>query len=168
MPPSSSHLDAVKKLGEMVAGIRYAMLTTVDEQDNLHSRPMATQEVDFDGSFWFFTDDTAPKSIQIQKESHVNLAFSRPDEHRFISVAGRAQLVHDQKKMKELWKPMYKAWFPQGLNTPHICLIRVSVDYAEFWDTRSSAMVHLIGFAKSLTTGQRYHPGTHEKLDLTG
>lgn len=165
---SNQHQDAVKKLADMVSGIRIAMLTTLDEQGILHSRPMATQQVDFDGDFWFFTDDTAPKSIQIQKESHVNLAYSRPDEHRFVSVAGRAQLVHDKQKMNELWSPLYKTWFPQGLDTPHICLIKVSVDHAEYWDTKSSAMVHLIGFAKSLTTGQRYQPGTNKKLDLTG
>jgi general stress protein 26 len=70
--------------------------------------------------------------------------------------------------MKELWTPAYKAWFPQGLDTPHICLIRVQVDHAEYWDTQSSTMVHLIGFAKALATGQRYHPGVNEKLDLTG
>jgi general stress protein 26 len=165
---SSQHQDAIKKLGEMVHGIRIAMLTTVDDEGNLHSRPMATQQMDFDGDFWFFTDDTAPKSLQIQKANHVNLAYSRPDEHRFVSVAGHAQIVHDKEKMQELWNPLYKTWFPQGLDTPHICLIRVSVDHAEYWDTHSSAMVHLVGFAKALATGQRFHPGTNEKLDLTG
>jgi general stress protein 26 len=166
--PSSQHQDAVKKLGERVKGIRIAMLTTLDEQGNLHSRPMATQQMDFEGEFWFFTDDTAPKSLQIQRESHVNLAYSSPDDHRFISVAGRAQLIHDKQKMQELWSPMYRAWFPQGLDTPHICLIKVSVDHAEYWDTHSSAMVHLIGFAKAMATGERYQPGKNEKLDLTG
>jgi general stress protein 26 len=169
---SNQQQDAIQKLSELVKGIRFAMLTTVDEQSRLHSRPMATQQVDFDGSFWFFTDDTAPKSFQIQKEQQVNLAYSSPDEHRFVSVAGKAQIVHDKQKMQELWNPMYRTWFPQGLDTPHICLIRVNVEHAEYWDTQSSAMVHLIGFAKSLATGQRYHPeskpGTNEKFDLTG
>jgi general stress protein 26 len=31
------------------------MLTTVDSEGHLHSRPMAVQEMAFDGDLWFFT-----------------------------------------------------------------------------------------------------------------
>ena len=138
----------------MIRGIRIAMLTTSDDQGNLHSRPMATQYTDFDGELWFFTDDTAPKSQEIQKSDRVNLAYIKPDEHRFVSIAGRAELVHDKAKMKELWSPLYKTWFPKGMDTPHISLMLVKVEHTAILGYRKlQQMVYLMGFAKAFTTG---------------
>ena len=49
------------KLGELIKDIRVAMLTTVDNEGRLHSRPMATQQTEFDGTLWFFTDSDSVK-----------------------------------------------------------------------------------------------------------
>ena len=40
---------AIKKLGELIEDIKIAMLTTVEEDGSLRSRPMGTQQVEFDG-----------------------------------------------------------------------------------------------------------------------
>ena len=47
-------------------------------------------------------------------------------------------------------------------------LLRVEVEKAEYWDSPSSAVVRLFGFAKALATGKRYgEEGTdHEKISL--
>jgi len=42
-------MDNVKKLRELIKDMRFAMLTTAEEDGTLRSRPMATQEFDFDG-----------------------------------------------------------------------------------------------------------------------
>lgn len=39
----NDHNDDVKKLGELIEDIQFAMFTTVDTDGTLHSRPMATQ-----------------------------------------------------------------------------------------------------------------------------
>lgn len=158
--------EAVKKLGELIEGIEFAMLTTVEEDGSLRARPMQTQQVDFDGTLWFFTHATAPKVGEIERERHVGVAYSKPEENRYVSVSGTAQTVRDRAKIEELWNPALKAWFPKGLDDPNIALIRVSVDHAEYWDAPSSAFVHLVGFVKAVATGRTYKPGENEKLDL--
>ncbi len=55
--------------------------------------------------------------------------------------------------MAELWQPQLKAWFPQGLETPGITLIKVEVSTAEYWDAPSSTISHAIGLIKSTLTG---------------
>jgi general stress protein 26 len=74
--------------------------------------------------------------------------------------------VRDRAKSQELWTPAMKAWFPDGLNDPDLALLRVQVEGAEYWDSPSSTMVHIVGLVKAVSTGQRYHPGENEKLEF--
>jgi general stress protein 26 len=78
-------------------------------------------------------------------------------------------LIRDREKAKELWNPILKAWFPEGLEDPNLALLKVSVEKAEYWDTPSGKMVQAIGFVKALATGKRYEAdqGEHSKVELT-
>jgi general stress protein 26 len=158
----------VQKLGELIKGIRVAMLTTVDSEGCLHSRPMATQDAEFDGTLWFFTEADSLKIHELERDRHVNLSYANPGDSKYVSVSGTAAVVRDHARVKELWSPFYKAWFPKGVDDPNIALLRVAVDKAEYWDSPSSAVVRLIGFAKAVATGKRYgEEGTdHEKIKL--
>jgi hypothetical protein len=49
---------------------------------------------------------------------------------------------------------------------PSIALLQVEVEKAEYWDSPSSTVVHLVGFVKALATGKPYRPGENEKIDL--
>ena len=129
------------------------------------SRPMATQKIDdeFDGRLWFFTRKDTNKVHAIEHDQHVNLAYSEPDKQRYISVSGRARIVENKEKMKELWNPILKAWFPDGLEDPQISLISVSIDSAEVWDAPPSKMVQMVGFVKSIVTGKPYDHNHHSQ-----
>ena len=165
----SDHETAVKKLGQLIADIQFAMLTTVEPDGSLRSRPMATHQdhnAGFDGVLWFFTKADAPKVDEVQKDQHVNLAYSSPEQSKYVSVSGVATLSRDKAKAKELWDPKYKAWFPGGLDDPELALLRVDVDKAEYWDMPSSTVVHILGFVKAMATGKSYQPGDHEKVTL--
>ncbi|MGE0632599.1 MAG: pyridoxamine 5'-phosphate oxidase family protein, partial [Pseudobdellovibrionaceae bacterium] len=35
-------------------------------------------------------------------------------------------------KAEELWNPLYKTWFKQGLEDPDLVLLKVKVDSAEY------------------------------------
>ncbi len=158
--------NPIKKLGEMIHDIKYAMLTTIDDGGALRSRPMATQTKTFEGELWFFTRASAPKVDEVEHDHHVNVSYSHPGDQRYVSVSGLAKLVRDPKKNEEHWTPAMKAWFPKGPDDPETAMLQVVVDKAEYWDTGSSAMVHLVGFVKAAVTGKPYHPGENEKLDL--
>lgn len=158
----------VQKLGELIKDVKIAMLTTVDEDGSLRSRPMATQKTEFDGSLWFFTRASSPKVDEVEKAHEVNLSYAAPDTNTYVSVSGSARLVRDSSKAKELWNPILKAWFPQGLEDPDLALLHVDVAKAEYWDSPSSTMVHIAGFVKAIATGHAYKPspGEHQKISL--
>ena len=166
MAEHKDHQENIKKLHELIKDIRVAMLTTVEEDGTLRSRPMATQEFEFDGNLWFFTSANAPKVDEVQHDQHVNISYANPDKQKYVSVSGTAQLVRDRQKIQELWNPLLKAWFPQGLDDSNLALLKVSVDKAEYWDSPSSQVVRLLGFAKAVVTGKPIsNPGEHEKIE---
>jgi general stress protein 26 len=145
------------------------MLTTREPDGGLRSRPMMTQQVDFDGDLWFFTSASAPKAVELQNDDHVNLSYAEPGDQRYVSVSGTASLVRDTVQTRELWNPVFKAWFPDGPEDPDLALIKVKVEQAEYWDSPSGKMVQLAGFVKALATGERLeNAGDNEKLDLSG
>ena len=155
-----------EKLGALIKDLKYAMLTTVDDDGSLRSRPMATQNAEFDGELWFFTRANSAKVQEIEHEQHVNVSYAHPDDQTYISVSGKARLVRDPKKNEELWTPAMKAWFPKGADDPETALLNVRVEKAEYWDSASSAVVHVIGFVKAVVTGKPYHAGENEKISL--
>ncbi|HEX2644231.1 MAG TPA: pyridoxamine 5'-phosphate oxidase family protein [Thermoanaerobaculia bacterium] len=157
----------IEKLRELIKGIRIAMLTTVDEDGSLRSRPMGTQQAEFDGDLWFFTAHSSPKVNEVEREHQVNVSYSDPDSQRYVSVSGTARVVRDRAKAEELWNPFLKTWFPKGLDDPELALLKIEVQKAEYWDSPSSAMIHLVGIVKATLTGKRPDLGENEKLDLS-
>ena len=157
--------DDVKKLGKLIKGINVAMMTTRDDDGTLRSRPMQTQNQEFDGTLWFFTQASSHKVDEINHEHQVNLSYAEPSDNRYVSVSGTATLVRDRAKIDELWTPALKAWFPDGKDDPEVALLRVDVAKAEYWDQPSSTIVKLVGFTKAVLTGQQYQPGENEKLN---
>jgi len=65
--------ERVAKVGQLIEGIDIAMLTTIDESGELHSRPMDTQKAEFDGTVWFFTYADSDKANDIRRDPRVNL-----------------------------------------------------------------------------------------------
>jgi general stress protein 26 len=158
--------EAVQKIAELIKDIKLAMMTTTDSDGTLHSRPMATQNKEFDGTLYFLTDKNSHKLDELRHDAHVNIAYANPDKNQWVSVAGTAVAARDQQKIDELWSPFHKAWFPEGKEDPRITVLRVAVDSVEYWEAASSKMVQVAGLIKALVTGQAYRPGENKTVDM--
>ncbi len=157
--------ESIEKLKGLLEDIDFAMLTTMAD-GKFRSRPMSTQEMDENGDLWFFTSDETHKIEEIEADSRVLVAYSQPNDNTYVSVFGRAELVKDKAKIEELWNPILKAWFPDGLDDPHLSLLKISVEEAEYWDSPNSKLVQIAGFVKALVTGQQAKGGDHGTVNL--
>jgi general stress protein 26 len=156
------------KLYEMIKSMKIAMMTTVDTDGSLHSRPMHSQEADEHGDLWFFTQIQSPKVTEVSRDNEVNLAYSDPNGQNYVSVYGKAEIVRDKAKIQEKWSEGMRTWFPKGVDDPQIALIRVHPIKGEYWDSPSSTMLHLFGYAKAAITGEPpKNPGDQEKVNLS-
>lgn len=142
--------------------------TTVESDQSLRSRPMASRQADkWDGTLWFYTKKSSPKVEEAkQNYDQVNVSYSDPNKMSFVSVSGKAELVDDKAKLKELWSPYLKVFFPQGLDDPDLTLMKVKADYGEYWDSPSSKMVQLYSLVKAAATKNPQALGENEKVNV--
>ena len=159
--------DDLQKLRELVKDIDFCMLTTIDEDRDLHSRPMSVNgEIDPDGDLWFFTSASSHKVSEIAKSPKVNVSFADPDNQHYVSISGTAELITDRAKIDELWKPEFKMWFPNGKDDPDVALLRVNLEKVEYWDSPSSTIAYALNFVSSVVTGKEPDQGENRKLEL--
>ena len=167
MHETTEHTDALRKLRELIRDIEIGMLTTVDHDGLLRSRPMAVQQTEMDADLWFFTREDTAKVDEIIDEHRVGVTFADPKHQRYVSISGVATALRDRARIRELWKPSLKMWFPRGVDDPEIMLLRVHAEAAEYWDASSSKMVHLFSALKAALTGSdsdKDERGDHAKL----
>jgi general stress protein 26 len=168
MTAVQTQADDLQKLRDMVKDIDFCMLTTMDENGDLHSRPMsANGEIDVNGDLWFFTGVSSHKVSEVANSPKVNVSFAEPKNQRYISITGVAQLVRNRKKIEELWKPEFKMWFPEGKDDSEVALLRISLEKAEYWDSPSSTVSYALSFVSSLVTGEQPDFGENKKLDFS-
>ena len=149
---TNSSNDGSKHVAELVSDAKVAMLTTMTPDGKHVSRPMGLQEAEFDGDLWFFAYDASAKVSQIRANPQVNVSFSNNKSSSWTSISGLAEIVQDRQKAEKLYSPALKAWFPEGLETPGITLIRVHSDSAEYWEGPSSTIGFALGTVRAAVT----------------
>lgn len=146
--------DDARKLVELMDDMPIAMLTTTSADGSFRSVPMAKQQVEPSAELWFITARGTQHVADVQARPQVGLTFSSRDA--WVSVHGRAAVVDDLDKLRELWNSFAEAWLPGGPEDPDAVLLRVDVDGGEYWDTPGSKVASLISFAKTKLTGATY------------
>jgi general stress protein 26 len=159
--------DGVAKVADLVKRARLCMLTTMTDDGRHVSRPMAVQETEFDGDLWFFAYDDSDKAGQIGAHPEVNVSFSNDKLSEWTSIAGAAEVVHDRQKAEQLWSKPLETWFPDGLETSGLALIKVHADTAEYWDASTSSVKQVLGMRKAIRTDDPdQFPAENRTVDL--
>lgn len=164
--PAQDRTANIEKLSELINDVQIAMLTTVAPSGHLVSRPLGTQEVEFDGDLWFATECDSGKAAEIEANPHVNVAYAAPSKDVYVSVAGRASLVRDRAKIDALWSPRMQSNVQIGKDDPNLCLIRVEADSAEYWDGHGRRLGQVLNLFLSAVTDQPGSLQENERIDL--
>ena len=131
---------SLEDLSRKMKEIDFAMLAMHTGGGAIGSRPMSNnREVDYDGSAWFFTEETTLMVSDIKADPAVNLSYQgksgllgqRPF---FLAVEGTAMLIRDKAQFEAHWTKGLERWWPQGTQTPGLVLIRVIGERAHYWD----------------------------------
>jgi general stress protein 26 len=152
-----------EKIGDLLKGAGIVMLTTLDEDDRLVSRPMSLLKMDIDGALWLFSNLHSQKLNQVDR---VNLSLSNEEDSRYVSIAGHGEISNDRALMRELWTPFMKPWFPGGVESPDLALLKVTPQTVEYWDSTHNKMVRTFALAASVIASKPVGMGEHGKLSL--
>lgn len=164
-PPSDHHAD-IDLLGELIARIDIAMLVSVAPDGSLVSRPLATLKADGDGRLWFFTSAASGKVDDIERQPQVNLAYADPGANTYVSVTGRARVIHDRERAAELWFPQARAFFPGGPDDPDLRVLCVEAETAEYWRPTTGMTGQALRLMQAITGEGPTDPGEHGHLEV--
>jgi general stress protein 26 len=144
----------MQNLRAKIEDIRFGMMTTLNDDQSLSSRPMTQQAIDDNGTLWFFTSDDSQLARDITHHPKINVSFAKPSDNTYVTTSGEASLIKNREKATQLWNPMVSLWFPLGVDDPHLALIKFTIHEAEYWDSDSNKMLHLFAMAKAAITGE--------------
>ncbi len=157
--------DSVEAIRDMISDIKVAMLTTIDADGLLYSRPMYTQETEFDGDLWFFTSKSSSLVTHLGQNAEVLVQYANPESQRFVVISGRGVVVDDPTKVASLWNPTLKMWFKGGPTDPDITLVKIESRRADYWDS-PAAPVRWVQFVTGVVTGKTPSGDTHGSVPL--
>ena len=144
----------LEDLSSQLKKIDFCMLSTNAGSGRISARPMSNNgDVEYDGDSWFFSYEDSRKIIEIEGIDAVSLTFTAPPSLLgkpgiFIAVEGVASLVRDKAALEEHWIPDLERWFPDGVDTPGIVLIKVSASSIRYWDGEENGEIALPGSAR--------------------
>lgn len=157
-----SSTEANEKIKELAEDIKTCMFCTY-KGDNLQARPMSTQLVDAAGNIWFLSDRNSNKNQEIKSNNKVDLTYAHGQD-KFLSIHGHAYISLDKAKIKELWDPIAKIWFKDGVDDPNVSVIKVEVKDGYYWNNKHGKMMAFAKMATSLITGATMDDGIEGKL----
>lgn len=157
--------EAIRKLKDLATEINICLFCNGTGMEIPPScRPMATSGVDDDGNIWFFSPRDSEKNREIQMNPNVRLFYSHPGKSSFLIISGKADISYDRATIEELWSPLDKTWFKDGVDDPTISLIRVRPTDAHFWDTKGNQFVNFFKMVASVATGTTLVEGEEGRI----
>ena len=162
---STQNEKARSVLKDILEDTDVVMLTTISEDGNIVSRPMQTQEVEFDEDLWFVTRKDTTKYKEISANPNVNVTVVGDS---YASISGKAVFVDDIERKKEFWNKIYEKMFDVSYDDPMLILIKVEADKAEYWETGNTTKSVTNFFKKAVGNKDSVKPGenSNETVDL--
>ena len=139
--------NPISRIWDIIEKVRVGMLTT-QHGGGLRARPLQARADRDAGIIWFVTDVRGAKDDEIDAAHDVGLVFIDEGDRVCLSITGRAFVLRDTAKTKELWKKTDDSWLPGGPDDPDVRLLRMEPTTAELWDGPSSAAAVAFEFAK--------------------
>ena len=156
-----------ERIWELIEKIGVCMLTT-QAGDSLHARPVEARADASDkaaGVIYVVTDVRSPKADEIAAWPAVVLTFVDQSENAYLSVTGRAKVLRDVAKTRELWRTTDELWW-SGYDDPNVCLLRIDATTAELWDGPASNAVFVWEFLKAKVGGAEPELGQNRKVTV--
>ncbi len=149
----SAETETIQKVSGLLKNLDVVVMTTLNENGRMHSRPMLLQKNDFDGRLWFFTNDASQKVAELRWNRQVHLIGFDSKTSRYIAISGTGCMTRDRDRMRKLWNAEHQKWFTRGLFDPDLVLIEVQVDRVETWEPEHQEIYVLRPFSAEPLAG---------------
>ena len=138
--------------------------TAIRPNQPVSTRPMSVQQVDDNGRLWFLSANDSRKNQELVTDPNVQLLFQGSAHSDFMTLYGDARVSTDKNKIKELWSPLLKTWFTEGIDDPRITVIEVMPTEGYYWDTKHNRVVAFAKMAVGAAIGKTLDDSIEGKL----
>jgi len=94
------------------------------------------------------------------------LYFQGSAHSDFLMLSGSATISRDKAKIKELWEPIVKTWFTEGVDDPRITVIKVTPSDGYYWDTKHGMAVAGVKMLIGAAIGKTLDDSIEGKLQI--
>lgn len=134
--------DSVAKVRDLVNRSEICFFATAAPvEGSSGARPMSAQQVDDDGNLWFLSAEDSHMNQEIARDAAVKLYFQVSAHSGFLFLNGTVTISRDKEKIRELWEPLVKNWFTEGVDDPRITVLRFTPIDGYYWDTKHGRTV---------------------------
>ena len=155
----------VDRVWDIIEKAGVGMLTT-QFSGGLRARPLEARLERQAGIIWFLTDLRSGKDDEVTAAPQIGLVFIDVSDRAYLSITGRAQIIHDPSQAAVVWKSSDKVWWPGGPDDPNLRLLRVEPETAELWDGPSNWALAAFEFVKAKLTGTEPNLGENRKITV--
>jgi general stress protein 26 len=147
--------EAGKKIKELASKNSTCFFcTAISTGKPLSARPMSAQKIDEEGNFWFLSANDSHKNADIVIDNKVQLFFQGSAHSDFLSIYGTATISTNKELIKELWEPIIKTWFTEGVDDPRITVIKVETEQGYYWDNKHGNAIAFVKMAAGAIMGK--------------
>src|SRR5690606_10286390 len=84
---------------------------------------------------------SSPKVEEIERDRRALASYQSGGQH--VVLTGKARVVDDGQRARDLWEESWRLWFPNGPDDPEIRLICFEAEHAELWDASGTRGMRL-------------------------
>jgi general stress protein 26 len=155
---------SLDELRALLDGMEIGFLTTVGAEGHFHSRPMQLQRHDQDGVLWFATSLESHKCGDLRANPRCCVAFLK--HSKYVSISGRAELVKDERLIRQMWTAAWRGWFPEGPKEPDLVLLKILPEHVEYVDPPGGTLRSLYTRLRNALMRSRTEPAAKKELEL--
>lgn len=127
-------------LSKKMAKLDFTMMGTRSSNGTITARPMSNNgDVEYRGDSYFFAYEDSRKISDLRADPHVILSYTGAagmlgGPPLFVTVEGNAALIQDKAAFGDHWTKDLDRYFPEGIDTSGIIMIRVDAKAIRYWD----------------------------------
>lgn len=96
----------------------------------------------------------------------MQLYFQGSAHADFMTLRGNATISRDQEKIKQLWEPIVKNWFTEGVDDPRITVLKVTPQTGYYWTTKHGKVVVITKMLIGAALGKTMNDSLEGTLQL--
>jgi general stress protein 26 len=139
-----------RRIRKLLQDAGVAMLLTLDDRGAQAGRPMLPLWLDRDPHLYFLTHRASRKVSQVAERPDVALTMTAA--RSYFVLLGSASVSQDPGLIRRLWRPSYRAWFPDGKDDREAVALRVVIRTVNYWEPARAPFTRVFQAIKAILT----------------